>query len=315
MALHEQTNAYDTGHLDTGDGHSIYYELSGNPQGIPVIFLHGGPGSGCQPGHRRFFDPAIFKVLLFDQRGCGKSQPAGGVENNTTAHLVADMERFREKLGCERWLVFGGSWGATLAMAYAKAHSSRVAGLILRGVFMARQQELAWFGEGAQRFLPDDWQDFIAVSPNADWCEAVALTHQAIFSGDDARIKAAADRWDAWESALMFHGKVSESSSPDTLDKRANRLKVQLHYVTEQCFLDDGELMRNLQTLQSTPMIIVQGRQDWVCPPNTAYELSLQLPQAKLVWVDGAGHGAFEPPIAEALCQAVNDIQPLLNSC
>src|SRR5512145_2297532 len=225
------------GRLAVGDGHALHFELCGNAAGAPVVFLHGGPGSSINPGHRRFFDPAFYRVVLFDQRGCGRSAPRGAIAHNTTAHLIADIERLREHLGVSRWMVFGGSWGSTLALAYAQAHPASVCGMVLRGLFLASHAEVDWFLDGLQRFVPEAWAEFAAGAPAAGSAELLRHYVAQALGPDRAAALGAARRWSAYESALMAVGEAPGTPSPAADDDAVlDRVRVHLHYLASDCF-------------------------------------------------------------------------------
>ncbi len=307
-ALFPTLEPYASGWLDVGDGHRIWHEQCGNPQGTPAVFLHGGPGSSINPNHRRFFDPAFYRIVLLDQRGCGRSTPRGEVQANTTPHLVGDLERLRNQLGIERWLLFGGSWGSTLALAYAQAHPGQVNGLVLRGLFLASEEEVAWFLCGLRRFLPEAWSRF-AASAQDQSAEGLLRHYTERVQQDD---EAAALRWSAWESAIMAVGEApSAAASTDT--SALARVRVQLHYLINHCFLAPGQLLRGLEGLARLPAILVQGRCDLVCPPGTAYTLRELWPGAQLRMVEEGGHSALHPALARALVQATQDMKERLS--
>lgn len=306
-SLFPSLEPYASGWLDVGDGHRIWHEQCGDPQGAPVVFLHGGPGSSINPNHRRFFDPAFYRIVLLDQRGCGRSTPRGEVHANSTPHLVNDLELLRNRLGIERWLLFGGSWGSTLALAYAQAHPGCVSGLVLRGLFLASEEEVAWFLVGLHRFLPEAWSRFAAGAN--DQSAAGLLRHYAERVAQDD--EAAASRWEAWESAIMSVGEASPSA-PSTDRAALARVRVQLHYLVNRCFLAPGQLLRGLEGLGRLPAILVQGRCDLVCPPGTAYTLHELWLGAQLRVVEEGGHSAFHPALARALVQATQDMKELL---
>jgi proline iminopeptidase len=308
-ALFPPLEPYATGWLEAGDGHRIWYEECGNAQGTPVVFLHGGPGSSINSSHRRFFDPSFYRIVLFDQRGCGRSTPRGEINANTTQHLIEDLERLRDLLGIERWLLFGGSWGSTLALAYAQAHPGAVTGLVLRGLFLASDDEVAWFLTGLRRFLPEAWSAFAAGAEDSS--AAGLLRHYYERSQmDDA---AAALRWNAWESAIMAVGEAA-SGTASTDGSALARVRVQLHYLVNHCFLTPGQLLLGTERLGDLPAILVQGRRDLVCPPGTAYTLREQWPGAQLRMVEEGGHSALHPALARALVQATQDIKEHLTT-
>ena len=302
--------AFDQGHLPPAEGHAVWFEQSGRRDGEPVVFLHGGPGSGCVAAHRRFFDPQRWRAILFDQRGCGRSTPLGGVVDNTTAHLVQDMERLRQHLGIERWTVFGGSWGSTLALAYALRHPERVRALVLRGIFLARRDEIDWFVNGLRRFLPEVGAHFANLVPEGRRDDALAWYHEAVFGADAGLAVRAARTWSSVESAAMTltqPGRAAgESPSDEVILAKA---RVQLHYIGSGGFLDEAGLLAGAARLSGIPTWIVQGRLDTICPPQTAVELAGAMPHARLQVIEGAGHSAFEPGIADALMAALEEVQ------
>jgi len=289
-------------------GHRIHFEESGNPQGFPVLFLHGGPGSRSRPSHRRFFDPAFYRIVLFDQRGCGLSTPSGSTAANTTQHLVADVEALRRSLGVERWLLFGGSWGSTLALACAIAHPASVAGLVLRGVFLGSPEEIQWYLSGMRRFIPEAWAEFAGdAGPRP-----LVHYHERVGHPDPAIALSAARKWYDYEARMMGSGDLSADTAAPPPDELLARARVQLHYLVHDCFLQPGELVDNLWRISGCPAIIVQGRLDMVCPPLAAAEVARRLPQADLQMVAGAGHSASQPAIASRLCAAARRMQNLV---
>lgn len=304
--------AFDQGHLPEVDGHCVWFEQIGRNDGEPLVFLHGGPGSGCMPAHRRFFDPQRWRAVLFDQRGCGRSTPRGGVEQNTTAHLVADMERLREHLGINRWVVFGGSWGSTLALAYAQQHPQRIRALVLRGIFLARREEIDWFVRGLHRFLPEVGAHFLSLVPQDRRHDPLSWYHSAILGEVPALALQAARTWSGVESAAMRltqPGRGGGAADGDTDDGLLlAKARVQLHYIAAGAFLEQAQLLRDAGRLADIPTWIVQGRLDTICPPHTAFELAEALPHARLSMIEGAGHSAFEPALADALLAALESI-------
>jgi proline iminopeptidase len=308
-ALFPPLDPYLSGWLDAGDGHRIWHEQCGNSQGAPVVFLHGGPGSSINPNHRRFFDPAFYRIVLLDQRGCGRSTPRGEVSANTTGHLVGDLERLRSELGIARWLVFGGSWGATLGLAYAQAHPGAVCGLVLRGLFLASEEEVAWFLTGLRRFLPEAWSAF-AEGVEDQSATGLLRHYQECMARDD---DAAAQRWNAWESAVIAVGEAqtgSNGSDPGAL----TRVKIQLHYLVNGCFLAPGQLLAGLAPLMPLPAVLVQGRRDLVCPPGAAYTLRQNWPGLQLRMVEDGGHSALHPGMARALVEATEQMKQHLSA-
>jgi proline iminopeptidase len=306
--LYPPIEPYRTGRLEVGDGHSLYWELCGNPDGKPVVFLHGGPGAGCSPDHRRQFDPARYNIVLFDQRGCGRSTPHASLEANTTWHLVEDMERLRAMLGWERWQVFGGSWGSTLALAYAQTHPERVTELVLRGIFTFRQTELDWlYLYGASEIFPDKWEEFLAPIPQAERGDLVSAYHRRL-TGDDATEQLVAARaWSKWEAetvTLLPHPEVVESFTGDEFAIAIAR--IENHYMLNSGWLDEGQLLAAAERLRGIPGVIVQGRYDCCTPPSTAWELHKAWPEAELVIVPDGGHLFSEPGVLDALVRATD---------
>lgn len=297
--------------LDVGGGHEIYVEQCGNPVGIPVVILHGGPGGGCSPMMRRFFDPSVYRVVLFDQRGCGRSRPFACVENNTTWDLVQDIEEIRTALGITRWIVFGGSWGATLALIYAQAHPESAAHLVLRGVFLSTQRELDWFyGGGAARFFPDVWEAFERIVPEDERGDMVAAYHKRLF-GDDLAIQTKfAQSWAAWENALASARSNGPSGSPPAEYARAFS-RLENHYFTNKGFLAvDGQIERDMGKIAHIGVSIVQGRLDMVCPPEAAQRVAALLPKCDLRMIPMAGHAMSEPEITRALIEVMKRLAP-----
>lgn len=303
--LFPEIEPFKTWFLDTGDGHSLYVEQSGNPQGKPVIFLHGGPGGGTNPNQRRLFDPGAYHIILFDQRGCGKSTPHASVENNTTWHLVADIERIREELGIERWQVFGGSWGSTLALAYAETHPGRVTELVLRGIFMLRPYELEWFyQEGASNVFPDVWESYLAPIPVAEQGDLMAAYHRRLFgSNEDAQLEAAR-AWSIWEWSTSALIPEVEGGSDE---KCLAFARIENHYFVNKGFFDtEDQLLANANRLADIPSVIIHGRYDVVCPVRNAWDLHKAMPHAELRIIPDAGHSMAEPGITDALIEATN---------
>ncbi|MBZ0128549.1 MAG: prolyl aminopeptidase [Rhodobacteraceae bacterium] len=311
--LYPATTPFDQRMLDVPGGHSIYVEQCGNPTGLPVIVLHGGPGGGCSPAMRRFFDPAIYRVILFDQRGCGRSKPHASVNNNTTWDLVADIEIIRDLLGIDAWIVFGGSWGATLALIYAQAHPDRVRGLVLRGVFLGTGEELDWFyGGGAAQFWPEQWAAFVAPIPEAERGDLIAAYNRRLFASDLAEQLAFARIWASWENALavLEPGETRGHLGPSEYARAFARLEN--HYFSNRLFLSDGQaILRNLDKLAGIPGVIVQGRYDMICPPSRAYALAAGWDKGRLVMVGSAGHALSEPGITAELVKAMDEFRSL----
>lgn len=302
---------YDHDWLRVSATHEIYYEQCGNPHGQPVVVLHGGPGSGCNPGQRRFFDPAHYRIILFDQRGCNRSRPPGCIEDNTIWHLVEDIEALRMHLGIETWLVFGGSWGSTLALAYAARHLAAVQGLILRGIFLCREQELVWFLQQARYFFPEAWLKLASLPGLEPGADLMTCYHQQIFGTDAQRALAAAERWNAYEGEIMsLLPTPGPSFRPEPAAIMA-RARVLLHYLVNQGFLAEQPLLEQVECLRHIPAVIIQGRYDMVCPPITAHELHQRWPEADFRIVPDAGHSSMEPGVAAALVEATNRFRQL----
>lgn len=301
------------GWLPVGDGHELYWETCGASDGDAVVFLHGGPGSGCTPDHRRFFDPAHYRIVLFDQRGCGRSRPAGRLDANTTAHLVDDLERLREHLHITRWIVFGGSWGSSLALAYARRHPGRVGALVLRGVFLARTREVESFAYNLRAFLPETWHALARPFGIADEQAARDFdlaTHCArtVLNGSPDAAREVAGAWLRLESLAM--GMTDPGPRPASAADPLNpRTYVYMHYLAQRFFLQDGELLEGLDVLREVSVHIVQGALDPVCPPISAWELAQRLPHAHLQLIPRAGHGAFEPAVRSALVAAMDGLR------
>lgn len=310
-ALLPAMEPYASGMLEVTGGHRVYWEQSGNPRGLPVLFCHGGPGSSSSPAHRRFFDPDRYRAILFDQRGCGRSQPLGETGNNTTWDLVADMEALRRRLEVERWLLFGGSWGATLALAYAQSHPDAVSGLVLRGVFLGTDAEVNWFLGGLRRFVPEAWSALaraLGADASADLLEACVRCIE--IPGETSR--RAARAWVDYESAVISLGEQPGTSSGLSDVEVLARVRVQTHYLRHHCFLAGGPILAHMTAIQALPGIIVQGRMDMVCPPVTATQLAACWKAAELRMVENAGHFVFNPDLSAALLRALADFSARL---
>ncbi|TKW66724.1 MAG: prolyl aminopeptidase [Paracoccus denitrificans] len=306
--LYPHIDAYDRQKVKVGDGHVLHVEQSGNPDGVPVVVLHGGPGGGCSPFMRRFFDPTHYRAILFDQRGCGLSTPQASVTANTTQHLIADIEVIRRQLGIDKWLVFGGSWGATLALAYAQSHPQAVSGLILRGVFLGMQAELDWFyGGGAARFWPERWQEFCAPIPEAERGDMIAAYHRRLFSGDEAIERQFARTWIMWENGLAGMDIANPGAASPAYARAFARLES--HYFRNSCFLDEGQLLRDRDRIAHIPCQIVQGRYDMVCPPEAAWALAEGWHNCRLRMVPSSGHALSEPRIAAELVAVMDELK------
>ncbi len=313
--LYPALEPYEHGMLPVGDGHEIYWEACGNPAGKPVVFLHGGPGGGCTPDHRRYFDPAKYRIVLFDQRGCGRSTPHASTPDadlatNTTWHLVADIERLRERLGIERWQVFGGSWGSTLALAYAETHPARVTELVLRGIFSLRRSEIHWFyQDGASQLFPDAWENYLSVIPAAERHDLVAAYHRRLADPDPAVHVPAGVEWTVWETSTVRLRPDTASIAEARTDEASAVAfaRIENHYFTNGGFFEEGQLIRDAAVkLSGIPGVIVQGRYDVCTPPVTAWELHRAWPEAAFELIADAGHAASEPGIVDALVRATD---------
>lgn len=307
FALFPAIEPYRHEMLDVGDGHHLYYEECGSPDRVPVVFLHGGPGSGCSPRHRRFFDPARYRIVLFDQRGCGRSTPRGLLKHNTTVHLVADIERLRRHLGIDRWLVFGGSWGASLALAYCAEHKSACSGAILRGVFLTGKRDVAWFFHDVKQLLPDAWSTLAALAPKRrrralfDWYVAT------IDCGDPALALPAVLAWMRWEEALTRPGYAAPAvpmPEAEEAQRLIDKYRLQGYYLQRECFLGEAHLLDCAARMHGLPTAILHGRLDFVCRPESAWRVHQTLHGSRLQLVDGAGHSPFDPTMAQALVGA-----------
>ena len=315
--LYPEIEPHISGWLDRPDGHQIYWEEVGNPEGVAVIFLHGGPGAGISPAHRRYFNPEKYRVILFDQRGAGRSRPFGSLENNTTQALIGDIEALRMERNVEKWLVFGGSWGSTLALAYGQACPERALGFVLRGIFLCRPLEIDWFMTGMGNFLPDAQQQFLAAvgldhNPGATALLARYGDYFAGKYGDDAA-KQAARAWSGYEArccTLLPDDSLVDSFESDTVALALARLEH--HYFVNLGFFTDNQLLANIDKIRHLPAIIVQGRYDLVCPPVSAFDLARAWPEAEMTIVDDAGHAASEPGIVRELVRATDDFYATL---
>ena len=305
--LYAQSEPYKRMRIDVGDGHELYVEECGNPEGKPVVVLHGGPGAGCSPFMRRFFDQTRYRVVLFDQRGCGKSSPSGRLEANTTWHLVADIERIRGALGIDRWQVFGGSWGSTLALLYAQTHPERVTELVLRGLFTMTQAELDWFyGGGAARFFPQAWQAFIAPIPEDERDDLIGAYHRRLTASDEARQITFARPWVRWENATAVLRPARGAPGMHGGYARAFA-RIESHYFINKGWLErDDQVLAQMPRLAEIPGVIVQGRYDIICPPHTACVIADAWPGGTLEMIDDAGHALSEPGISQALVEATD---------
>ena len=308
LNLYPDIQPYDSGFMDV-DEHQVYYEQCGNPDGKPAVFLHGGPGGGGSEEVRRFFNPDIYRIIVFDQRGCGRSKPHGCLENNTTWDLVSDIELLRKKLDINKWLVFGGSWGSTLSLAYAQTHPDSVSELVLRGIFLLRKEELQWFyQDGSSRIFPEAWQEFVEIIDESERDDLMGAYHRIFNSDDKAKKLAAAIAWTKWEAST-----ISLSYNPATVEEMSDPefalafALIENHYfINKGWFKNENQLIENIDIIRSIPSVIVQGRYDAVCPMKTAWELSQAWPEAEMVVAPSSGHTAFESEITDALIRATD---------
>jgi proline iminopeptidase len=301
---------FKTFRLDVTEGHSIYVEQSGNVNGIPVLFLHGGPCSGTRPSHRQFFNPDFFHIILFDQRGCGQSKPFGKIKGNTTADLIADMEAIREHLSIDAWVLFGGSWGAALALLYAQQYNERVEALVLRGVFLARRQDMDWFiTDGANKIYPELFEDLLAALPEHTVKERVESLYQTVFGTDHQAAIKAAKAWEAWGSQLALGADYNGEEDSGDAEKLLAQVQMELHYAKNHYFIEDNQILNQCATLTDIPAVIIHGRQDLVCPLEAGWQLARALPQADFNVLPTAGHIAQGDAMVDALVTAMDDLK------
>ena len=306
--LYPEIEAYETGFLDTGDGHQVYYERSGTKGAKPAVFLHGGPGGGFSAKHRQLFDPKLYDVMLFDQRGCGKSTPNASLDNNTTWHLVSDIEKLREKMGVHKWLVFGGSWGSTLALAYAEKHPEHVSELVVRGIYTLTRGELDWYYQfGVSEMFPDKWERFLAPIPADERHDMMGAYRKRLVGSDHQKQVEAARAWSLWEGET-----ITLLPEPETSDKFGEDdfaiafARIENHYFVHAGWMDEGQLLRDAHKLQDIPGTIVHGRYDMPCPARYAWALHKAWPRADFRLIEGAGHAYSEPGILDALIAATD---------
>ncbi len=306
FSLFPEIDPFHSEHLNVSEKHAIYYEECGNPDGYPVVFLHGGPGSGCNPNQRRFFDPTFYRIILLDQRGCGRSTPLGCTDDNNTDALVQDIETLKNHLNIKSWLVFGGSWGSTLALAYASKYPVSTSGLILRGIFLSRESELNWFLGEVRHFFPECWEKLLSFIPETEQSNPLSAYASRVFSDNINIAGAAAVQWNAFESNIMslLPRPITANQSNTPIAIEIARAKVQIHYILNECFVGQRDLIEEAKKLSEIPTTIIQGRYDMVCPPISAWELKNVLPLAKFEIIPDAGHSAMEVGVTSALIEA-----------
>jgi len=306
--LYPEILPYHSFFLETGSQHAVYVEQSGNPDGIPVIFLHGGPCSGTKPDHRRFFNPGIYRIILFDQRGCGLSRPFGELANNTTQDLIDDMERIRRQLAIDQWLVFGGSWGGALALLYSQQHKDNVIGLIIRAVFLARQQDLDWFAkDGAGRIYPEQWLRLIGCIPEQKRDNLVQGLCDALWGEDEVAKRRTAKEWMAWGGQVSLGSDYQPGAQGEKVtEKMVKQVRMELHYAKHHYFIEENQILANCDDLAEIPTVIIHGRHDFVCPMEAGYRLHKVLPDAEYVVLPNAGHVAQGKEMIDALVNATD---------
>ncbi len=298
---------YSCEHLDVDDLHKIYIEQSGNPDGVPILVVHGGPGAGSNPGQRRWFDPNHYRIILFDQRGCGKSQPQGELHKNTTQDLVADMEKIREHLHIDSWILFAGSWGASLSLIYAQTHPDHVSHMILRSILLANEANREWFFQhGANKIFPDYWRDFVKEIPANEQDNILKGYHQRLNSDNELMRMTAAKSWSLWHRRCASMNPLTDNNDSSHTTLRLAR--IESHYFYNGCFLDDNQILNNMKIIKHIPTIIIHGRYDMICPLSNAYQIHKQLPNSRLEIIRDAGHASSEPAIMDALIKATNAI-------
>ncbi len=313
--LYPEIKPYARHDIKVDDVHTLYVEECGDPDGIPVLFVHGGPGAGSSKSDRRFFDPEKFRIIIFDQRGCGRSTPHASLENNTSPHLVDDIETIRKQLDVEKWMLFGGSWGATLSLLYAEAHPEVITGLILRGTFLCRDSDLDWFYKsGADLIYPDYWQEFIKPVPEAEHDNLVAAYHKLLTGDNELAKMAAAKSWSLWEGQC-----ATLRTSTDVINKftdphlAVSLARIETHYFMNKAFIEPNQIVNNAEKLEGIPGIIIHGRYDMVCPLDNAFQLYNAWPDSELQIIRDAGHSSHEPSIVDALIKATNAMALLIS--
>ncbi|WP_319558169.1 prolyl aminopeptidase [Thiomicrorhabdus sp.] len=315
-SLYPPIEPYVQHSLQVDSTHQLHVEECGNPLGIPVVFIHGGPGAGYNSSHRRFFDPDAYRIILFDQRGCGRSRPHASLRKNTTAHLIEDMEKIRRHLNIDKWLLFGGSWGSTLSLLYAESYPERVYGLILRGIFLCRDEDIAWFYQaGADRFYPDFWQDFIAPIAPKRRHNMVSAYYETLTGEDEVARMRAAEAWSVWEGRTC--NLETDEDTVNYFGDPFNALaiaRIECHYFHHQAFIEKNQILDDIDAIKHLPIHIIHGRYDMVCPINQAFDLHEKLPNARLQICNHSGHSAMEPEITQALVDATDQFKELIEA-
>jgi proline iminopeptidase len=313
--LYPEIKPYQRHDIEVDDVHTLYVEESGDPQGLPILFVHGGPGGGCSAEDRRFFDPEKFRIILFDQRGAGRSKPHAELEGNNTTNLIDDIEKIREALGVKNWILFGGSWGSTLSLLYTQKYPERVNGLILRGIFLCRDEDLDWFYQnGADRIFPDYWHDFLAPIPEDERDDMMAAYYKRLTGDNELAKMAAAKAWSIWEGRC-----ATLRPNPDVVSHFADphialaMARIEAHYFVNKIFCEDNQIIANADKLNGIPGFIIHGRYDMVCPLDNAFALHTAWPDSELQIIRDAGHSAREPSIADALVKATNALALMIN--
>jgi len=308
-ALYPEIQPFAVHRLRVDGGHELHLEECGNPEGVPVIFLHGGPGSGCNENHRRYFNPARYRIILFDQRGCHRSTPRGGVTDNTTADLLRDMEQIRERLRIERWVVYGGSWGATLGLLYAQRCAERVLAMILRGVFLARVRDLEWFVDsGANRIFPEYWAEFVGAIPEAERADVVSAYHRRIHGTNPGERLAAARSWSLWGARVTTYLLASGTAGGEDNEKIVCEAAIETHYALNRYFIEENQVLREIGRLPRIPIRLIHGRRDLTCTLESSWMLNRMIPGSELSIVEQGGHLAGEPVMIDALVGATDEI-------
>jgi len=310
--LYPELEPFSKDALVLSDGHSIYFEQSGNESGLPVIFLHGGPGTGCNENHRRYFNPDKYRIIIFDQRGCNRSTPNGCAENNSTQNILNDIESIRSKLNIEKLILYGGSWGATLALLYAEQYPQHASGIVLRGTFLARQCDFEWFAhDGVSRIFPDYWQEYLSNFDEDEMNDRLGSLHERIFSDNKETQLCAAKAWSLWAGRIVTHSlnlKEEYALEEGSDEKLINEVKIEMHYAKNRYFIKENQILDNISKIPDVPITIIHGRKDLTCLPESSWSVHQSLPQSKLIMVSDAGHLASEPKMIDALITATDQM-------